>query len=254
MSLSQEVQREVARLLREGKKIGAIKYLHDTYGFTLSQSKTLVEAVEEQPDPDAGNSGIQGTMSADEALKTEITTLLQQGKKIEAIKMAKDSLGIRLRGAKIWVEDIEREMVPHGPYTGVRPRPGGILLGIFIAIGLLFLGAAVYIYVNQSQSIQQSDRISGKVISMKQNNDGMSAPVIEYEWHGKKWVYSSTTYSSPPAFNVDEEVPVYVNRQDPDDITVDTFSERWLLIFILGVIGLFFTGIPLLVMHFTVRR
>ena len=93
-----------------------------------------------------------------------------------------------------------------------------------------------------------------KVVSMQDNGDGMSAPVIEYEWHGKKWVYASTTYTSPPAFSVNEQVPVYVNRQKPDDVVVDTFSERYFGIFVLGVLGVFFVGIPLLIIYFTSKR
>jgi ribosomal protein L7/L12 len=268
MSISREAKKEVERFLREGRKIAAIKHLRDYYGLSLSQSKVIVEDLEQNGDDGpVAASFPDGSPNADEILKAEIKRLLAGGKKIQAIKLAKDTLRIRLNGAKVWVDDIEREMNPnhrplHGvarPYrTGATGRAlhsgaGGILMGAFIALGLLFMGGATYVYLRQSQSIQQSDLIKGKVVSMQQNNEGMSAPVIAYEWHGTKRVYSSKTYSSPPAFSVDEEVPVYVNRQDPDNITVDTFSERWLLMFILSVLGAFFVGIPLLIMYFTTR-
>ncbi|MEX1241286.1 MAG: DUF3592 domain-containing protein [Cyclobacteriaceae bacterium] len=258
MSMSREAKKEVERFLREGRKIGAIRHLQDAYGFSLSQSKTLVEALEQSVDdnPVPDTTFAQSGASADEVLKAEIKELLTRGKKTEAIKLARETLRVRLNGAKVWVEDIEREMDPgyarHG--TAFRRVPGGVVMGVFMALGLLFLGGATYIYLRQSQSIQQSDLIKGKVVSMQHNNEGLSAPVIEYEWHGTKRVYSSNTYSSPPAFFVDEEVPVYVNRQDPDTITVDTFSERWLLILILSVLGVFFVGIPMLVMYFNTRR
>ena len=45
--MSLEARKEVERFLREGKKIAAIKHLQDTYGFTLSQSKMFVDAIEE---------------------------------------------------------------------------------------------------------------------------------------------------------------------------------------------------------------
>jgi len=256
--MSLQAKKEVERFLREGKKIAAIKHLQDTYGFTLSQAKLLVNHLEDSGDVVAETAGpSQADLKPDEALKARVKALLSGGQKIQAIKLAKDTLRVRLNGAKVWVEDIEREMNPNYRLQSGRSLhsgAGGILLGVFIGLGLLFMGAATYIYFRQAQSIQHSDLIKGKVVSMQQNSEGMSAPVIEYEWHGKKWTYQSTTYSNPPAFSVDEEVPVYVNRQDPDNITVDSFSERWLIIFILGLMGSFFVGIPLLVMYFSTPR
>lgn len=256
MSITREAKKEVERFLREGRKIAAVKYLTETYGFSLTQAKTLVEAVEQYRETlPADGTSAAGRPAADEVLRAEVKSLLASGKKIEAIKMAKETLGVRLKGAKLWVEDTEREMDPH-----YRPHPvkalgsGIVVLFVFITLGVLFMGGATYIYYRQFQSIEQSDLIKGKVVSMRENGDGLSAPVIEYEWQGKKWVYASKTYSSPPSFTVDEEVPVYVNRQQPDDVTVDTFSERWLLILILGGLGFFFVGIPLMVVYFTTRR
>jgi hypothetical protein len=42
---------------------------------------------------------------------------------------------------------------------------------------------------------------------------------------------------------VNEEVEMFVNRNDPDDVVVNTFSDRWLFIFIFGLIGFIFTAI-----------
>lgn len=253
--MSLEARKEVERFLREGKKIAAIKHLQDTYGFTLSQSKMVVDAIEETGSavPEESEPSYAG-MKPDEVLIARVKALLAAGQKIEAIKLAKETLSVRLNGAKVFVEDIERELNPSYRIQHGKPLhagAGGILLGVFIGLGLLFMGAATYVYLRQSQSIQQSDLIKGRVVSMRNNNEGMSAPVIEYEWHGEKRMYESSTYSNPPAFTVDEEVPVYVNRQDPGDITVDSFSERWLLIMILAVMGSFFVGIPMAIMYFT---
>lgn len=48
------------------------------------------------------------TVPADAALRNEIETLLLQNKKIMAIKLARDRLGLGLADAKTWVERIER--------------------------------------------------------------------------------------------------------------------------------------------------
>lgn len=248
--MSREAIKEVERFLREGRKIAAIKYLQDSHRLSLNQAKILVNALE--PKTEISESI---NISPDEVLKADLKALLESGKKIEAIKKAKDTLGLRLPGAKVWVEDIEREMNSRGrPVTTDGRNSTNILLWSFTGVGLLMMGIATYVYYNQSRFIQHSDVTKGKVVSLQNNDEDMSAPVIEYEWRGEKRVYTSSTYTSPPAFTVNEEVPVYVNRQNPDDILVDTFSERWLLTFILGCIGSLFVGIPLLIIYFSPRH
>ena len=248
--MPREAIKEVERFLRDGRKIAAIKYLQDSHRLSLNQAKILVNALEPKTEiPESIN------ISPDEVLKADLKALLESGKKIEAIKKAKETLGLRLPGAKVWVEDIEREMNSKGrPVTTGGENSTNILLWSFTAIGLVMIGVATYVYYNQSLFIQHSDLIKGKVISLQDNAEGMSAPVIEYEWRGDKKVYTSSIYTSPPAFTVNEGVPVYVNRQNPGDIVVDTFSERWLLIFILGCVGGLFVGIPMLIIYFSPRH
>lgn len=251
--MTSEAKKEVETFLLKGEKIAAIKHLKDVYGFSLEESKVLVEAMEQTISIRPATAGAYGYTTPDESLKSQVLTLLERRQKIEAIKLVKKTLGMPLNTARKWVDDFEREMklCYRKPW---RNKKQDILIYAFMAVGILLISGAGYIYLRQSQSIQQSDLVKGKVIRMKENEEGLQAPVIEYEWRGQKWLYASVTYSSPPAFAVDEEVPVYVNRQEPDDITVDTFSERYLLILILGVLGMFFTGIPLLILFLTTPR
>ena len=213
--MTQETKQEVERFLRDGDKPGAIKHLRETYGFSLAQSKILVEAMEEKLYLISDKPWLKQDTVPDESAKARLTGLLAGGRKIE---------------------------------------PGRIFLLIFGAVGVLFLSVAGYIFYSQNQSIGKSDLVTGQVIRMKTNGDGMAAPVFEYEFDGRKWLHASSTYSSPPAYEVNEEVPIYVNREDPADITVDTFSDRWFLISIFGFMGLVFTGIPVLVASLVRRR
>jgi phosphatidylglycerophosphatase A len=85
---------------------------------------------------------------------------------------------------------------------------------------------------------------------MNTNQKSGSAPVIEYEWDGKKWLYASKTYSTPPAYSVNEQIPIYLNRvKNPGEIIIDTFLGRWFLIALFGFLGLMFFCIPLLIYH-----
>lgn len=255
MSMTLEAKHEVERFLRNGEKIGAIKYLRDTYGFSLEQSKILVEAMEGSLDPALGNVYPDSRKVAlNEHEQSHATALLESGKKMEAVKYAKEKLRIPLREAKEIVDELERSVNPQHHSAPMAYGPGRIFLLMFGAVGGLFLGIAGYIFYSQNQSIEKSDLISGQVIDMKVNGDGLAAPVIAYEWNGQKWLHASSTYSSPPAYEVNEEVPIYVNRHDPEDIVVDTFSDRWFLISLFGFMGFLFTGIPVLVARFTRRR
>ena len=114
MSLTQEARKEIERFLRDGKKIGAIKYLKDTYGFSLNESKVLVEAMENQMAGVTTDAYSHPATSevAEDTVKSEVLDLLQKGRKIEAIKAAKSGLKTSLKHAKDWVEAMEREASP----------------------------------------------------------------------------------------------------------------------------------------------
>lgn len=252
MSMTHEAQEEVAKLLRKGEKIGAIKHLKETYGFSLEQSKILVEAMEGTLDTDSPYLKSRST-SLDESALAHVSDLLRKGKKIDAIRFVKDSLGIRLKQARTIVEDLDRSLHP-GRKAAMTHGPGLIVSIIFGSIGTLFLAIAGYIFYSQSLSIGKSDLVTGRVIRLETKSDGMSAPVIEYEWNGQRWLYASKTYTSPPAYTVDETMSIYVNREDAADIIVDTFSDRWFLITVLGSMGLIFTGIPVLIGVLGARR
>lgn len=129
-----------------------------------------------------------------------------------------------------------------------------ILLLIFGVVGSIFIAIAGVTFYNQSQSIEKSSLITAQVIRMEVNSEGLSAPVIEYEWEGKKWLYASSTFSKPPAYQLDEKVPVYVNRENPGEIVVNTFSDRWLLITLFAGLGSVFVAITATVAWLSTHR
>ncbi|HEX5167615.1 MAG TPA: DUF3592 domain-containing protein [Cyclobacteriaceae bacterium] len=86
--------------------------------------------------------------------------------------------------------------------------------------------------------------MTGKVISLEPNNDSDGtdtyAPVVSYFWKEEERTYRSTTYSYPPAYDIGEEVELFVNRDEPEKVYLNTFSDRWLTVAILAGIGGFF--------------
>jgi hypothetical protein len=64
-----------------------------------------------------------------------------------------------------------------------------------------------------------------EVTEMYYVDEGGGAPVMQYEWRGKKHSYASRTYSSPPEYEVGQIISLYVNREEPDEISSTRFRN-----------------------------
>jgi ribosomal protein L7/L12 len=92
----------VIALVRDGRKIEAIKLYRDLTGAGLKEAKDAVEALE-RGDPPASTSGRATEDDAD------ILDLLRAGQKIRAIKLYRDKTGAGLVDAKNAVETLARK-------------------------------------------------------------------------------------------------------------------------------------------------
>jgi hypothetical protein len=114
----------------------------------------------------------------------------------------------------------------------------------YIAFGgvsaLLLCIAAVIFYFNQ-RAANRYTSVEGVVISNDYDGN-MARPVIAYSWEGNDLTYTGNTYTSPPAFEENEKVELFVNPNDANDIWINSFSERWLAMTIVGGLGLVFLG------------
>jgi ribosomal protein L7/L12 len=94
-------KQEIRALLGEGQKIEAIKLYRERTGVWLRQAKEAVEAIERGeplPIPEM----------VDERFERDLIALLDQGQKIEAIKLYRECTGVGLKEAKDAVEAIQR--------------------------------------------------------------------------------------------------------------------------------------------------
>jgi vacuolar-type H+-ATPase subunit I/STV1 len=117
--------------------------------------------------------------------------------------------------------------------------------------GLLLTIAAVIFYYNQ-KATNQYTHIEG-VVARNQSVNGMARPIITYSWEGKELTYISTNYTNPPAFERGEKVELFVNPDDSKDVYINSFTERWLAMTIVGGIGIFFLGF-LALFHYLWQR
>jgi ribosomal protein L7/L12 len=115
-----EFAAEILALLAEGQKIEAIKRYRERTGAGLAEAKKAVELLEGQ--------GAVARQPLDPPVEQEIVALLEQGRKIQAIKLYREHTGTGLKEAKQAVEAVAAE-------RGIPSKAG---IG---CLGLVLIGA-----------------------------------------------------------------------------------------------------------------
>jgi len=114
-------------------------------------------------------------------IKTKVNTLVQQGKKIEAIKFIRTELNLSLLEAKELVDTAENELRISGRYHPPATTPFNstvVLLFIFSLLGVLFITVAGYLYWKDYQNTSASISVAGIVTKLNYESNN-TAPVIE---------------------------------------------------------------------------
>lgn len=182
-------------------------------------------------------------MAVSELQKSEVKRLLSEGRKIEAIKYLKSTFNLDLKQAKELADHIEDEMAPNEftrPVTAATtPKAKGNVgrrVGlVFFIIGLGFLAIGVINFV------QDSKQMGGSVLVIGRVQSNPSQPTIEYEFEGQVYYYYSSVSSNPPSYYIGEEVEVFVDPSYPENVIINTVTDRWFLIIFMGGMGLFFS-------------
>jgi hypothetical protein len=191
------------------------------------------------------------------SIREEAADLLVAGRKIMAVQLVCEKAGLGLLEAKQIVEELElvpeiqRRAASLGVVAG-RGRPaarGSWLFTLVFLLGFTGTGAGLLVgawmfYSGNEELIARGRRIEGTVVALDYRKHGY-APVYEYEVDGQVHRYRSNTSTSPPSVSVGDQVAVWVDPADSERVLVDTFAERYLLIVILGPLGLLFTLIGL---------
>lgn len=114
---------------------------------------------------------------------------------------------------------------------------------LFLAIGLALLAGAGYVWRNHAQLAAHGQRAEGIVTDLvyhsSSRGSGTYAPTVEFTADGRV-IRIDGSGSNPPAFTRGEHVKVLYPAGNPEAGRIDSFSENWLLILILGGIGLVF--------------
>ncbi len=185
--------------------------------------------------------------SLDQAIKETEEILLSKGRMLATMHL-KNKYNFSLPEANKIVQELssklmkEGKIIAHLPGTRVN-FPFVIFGSIFLFFGLPMLVAATLIYVSNERDYESRIKVLGEVISL----DGYDSytPIVSYEWEGVFYEARGQVASNPPAFEIGEEVNVLVNPNDPSAAVIDSFVERWLIVLILGFMGLIFSSIGL---------
>lgn len=131
--------------------------------------------------------------------------------------------------------------------------------GIFLAFGLTFAGVGVVNWSNKLELVENGDRAQGEVIRLERRRDseGNSTyhPVVVFrDANGASHRFVSSVGSRPAAFDRGEKVEVIYDPWAADEAMIDSFSTRYLLPLVFGVIGLIFALIGGGMIFVVVRR
>jgi ribosomal protein L7/L12 len=131
---------EVKAAIDRGNKIEAIKLLRDATGIGLKEAKDAVEQFE------AGGSPVIAQKTAKPAGSEGIASALQQGNKLEAIRLYREQTGVGLKEAKEAIEAMLEGQQTSGLSPGEVKRSTGLMwFAVVIVTGFV----AAYFYFRQ---------------------------------------------------------------------------------------------------------
>ncbi len=191
--------------------------------------------------------------------KVRLEMLLKVGDEQKAIEFLQQELNLSVTEAQNAVEKLKPsvtslETEPLHTYNSKKSNgkpkmhPGmGI---VFILIGIALLVFAGYTIKLKYEFIESAVTVTGKVIDFEthqsKDDDGdyttMYAPVYEYEYNGDTYLHRSDVSSGSPSYEIGEGVALFIQPDAPEKVIVDSFSERWFVVLMMGGFGIAFLG------------
>ncbi len=121
---------------------------------------------------------------------------------------------------------------------------------VFGGVGLLLLIVSISVYFYKSKSLEGTVLIKGKVVEITSSG----TPKVEFELNNQTYQIYGSVSSKPPAFDIDEEVELFVNPKSPQTASIDSFMENWFLVLGLGFMGTIFAAIGIGIVMNTLKK
>ena len=143
----------------------------------------------------------------------------------------------------------------------MKRNPTFILFSVFLALGLLMIGGALFVCNSVRTFDANATKTTGTVLelvaSTSKNSQGSSttyAPLVSYtDNSGGTHQYKPNYSSNPPGYEVGEKVDVFYDPKNPDDVKLGGLGE-YTGAFVLGGIGLVFALIGLIAVLVILRK
>ncbi len=121
---------------------------------------------------------------------------------------------------------------------------------IFSSIGLLLIIGAISVYFYTNKSLEGTIIIKGKVIGLSSSR----TPKVEFQMNNQTYQIDGSVSSKSPAFDVGEEVELFVNPKSPQTASINSLLENWFVVLTLGFIGIVFSTIGISVVRKTLKK
>jgi hypothetical protein len=188
-------------------------------------------------------------MQINPEFELQVRSLLQAGKRSEAVTYLAQRLKVSESDAERLVQAVEHELMVEGHQQvqaitdagkGIRGCVSIIFKFMSFGFGFFafsFVAAAIGIYLifNVPNAVPRE----GTIVELQAGANG-TAPVVQFEWNGELRIYKSTTYSTTTNYTIGQTVNLLVNSEKPEEAVIDSFEERWLMIVVVGGMGIFF--------------
>jgi hypothetical protein len=112
-----------------------------------------------------------------------------------------------------------------------------LLILIFLASGLAFLGVAGWLYVQETRLTQEGITTDGIVIGLAESIDSENgsisyAPIVRFQTEGgRSFEFQSRYYTSPPAHEIGQNVTVLYPPENPREAVLKGASNLMIIIF-----------------------
>lgn len=138
--ISEDKVQEVSEAVLSGRKIEAIKLYNEATGAGLKESKAYVDALEQQlrQGSPASFGRSRATAGLPEDKAREMTEEIFAGRKIQAIKMYREAMGVGLKESKEFIDELTRQLREECPERFSASAKAGcgavVMFGAFLSL------------------------------------------------------------------------------------------------------------------------
>jgi len=189
-------------------------------------------------------------MQISETTKSKVRQLIATNKKIEAVKLVKEEFDLSLKTALEVVEAIEANeniqfnSVQRDTFANRNVRPSvntfSLLSKVFLGVGVLLVALGAALAWDTDRQLANSERVTGTVVDLVYGSGNGAYPLVQYNYKGQQITVSGGVTSSPPVFELGEQVGIYVPNDPTKEVLIDSLTELWFVPLILSFIGFVF--------------